>query len=52
MRYDGVVKATSFRLPESTLNDLEALAKKLDMTLTQVLIVAIDRMAAKELKRK
>jgi hypothetical protein len=42
------MRATSFRLPESTLAELAALADKLDMTQTQVLIIAIDRMAEKE----
>ena len=41
---------TSFRLPPSTMRQLRALAKRLGMTLTQVLIQAIDRMAREETK--
>jgi hypothetical protein len=46
------MKATSFRLPESTLNDLNALAKKLDLTLTQAVILAIDRMVGGEREQR
>jgi predicted DNA-binding protein len=42
------MKSTGFRLPEKTTEQLAALAKKLGMTLTQVVVVAIDRMAQKE----
>jgi predicted DNA-binding protein len=37
--------STSFRLPESTMEQLRALATRLGMTLSQALVVAIDRMA-------
>lgn len=40
------MKSTSFRLPDSTYDLLCDLARKLDMTLTQAVIVAIDRLAA------
>jgi len=46
------MKPTSFRLPQKTLNDLKKLSKKLDMTITQVVIVAIDRMSNTELTKK
>jgi hypothetical protein len=45
------MKATSFRLPESTLH-LDALAEKLDLTLTQAVILAIDRMAGDEREKR
>ncbi len=38
------MKATSFRLPDSTDDQLRQLMLKLDMTRTQVLIVALDRL--------
>ncbi len=38
------MRSTSFRLPESTAQQLEALMHHLDMTRTQVLIVALDRL--------
>lgn len=38
------------RLPEATLRQIERLMAKTGMTQTQVLIIAIDRMAAQELK--
>lgn len=38
------MRATSFRLPEQTIGQLNALATKAGMTITQVVIVAIDRM--------
>lgn len=42
------MKSKSFRLPEKTDELLTALATKLGMTYTQVLILAIDRMAKEE----
>ena len=38
------MKATSFRLPDSTAAQLDRLMHALDMTRTQVLIVALDRL--------
>ncbi len=38
------MKATSFRLPNGTVRQLEQLMGQLDMTRTQVLIVALDRL--------
>ena len=38
-------KATSYRLPEATLEQIRRLAAERGMTATQVLVVAIDRMA-------
>ena len=39
------MKATSYRLPEATLAQIQRLALERGMTATQVLVVAIDRMA-------
>ena len=39
------MKATSYRLPEATLDQIRRLAAERGMTATQVLVVAIDRMA-------
>ena len=52
MRYNCGMKHASFRLPEKSLSDLRRLAKALNMTLTQVIIVAIDRMAREEKRKK
>ena len=38
------MKSTSFRLPDSTAEQLKLLMQHLDMTRTQVLIVALDRL--------
>lgn len=38
------MKATSFRLPDSTVRQLKQLMERLDMTRTQTLIVALDRL--------
>lgn len=48
VRYDKAMKSTSFRLPKKTAVQLTALATKLGMTLTQVIILAIDRMSTSE----
>jgi len=48
MLYTVGMKAVNYRLPESTVALLNALAEKLGMTKTQVMILAIDRMAEKE----
>jgi predicted DNA-binding protein len=42
------VKATSFRLPESSIEQLAKLAAQLGMTATQVIVVALDRMFQQE----
>lgn len=41
-------KQVNVRLPAHTIKQLESLAKRFGMTKTQVLILAIDRLAAKE----
>jgi predicted DNA-binding protein len=46
------MKPTSFRLPDSTMEQLRKLADARGMTLTQLIIVAVDRMAAEKLKPK
>jgi hypothetical protein len=43
------MKPTSFRLPDCTLRQLAGLVAKCGGTATQVIIVAVDRMAAVEL---
>ena len=40
----------SFRLPTATIDQIRALASRCGMTLTQVVIVAIDRMASRGAK--
>lgn len=45
------MKPTSFRLPESTIAQLRALAARFGMTLTQALIVAVDRLAQSDAQR-
>ena len=42
-------KATSYRLPDRTREQIAGLAEVMDMTNSQVLIVAIDRLASTEL---
>lgn len=42
---------TSIRLPKSVKEQLEALCIHLGMTKTQVLIVAVERLAKQELKK-
>lgn len=44
-------KQVNTRLPALTLAQIEALAAQSGMTVTQVIIVAIDRMAQAELPR-
>ena len=46
-----VTKPTSYRLEPYTLRLLEQLSKKLELKRPQVLRLAIERMAEKELKR-
>ncbi len=46
------MKATSFRLPDSTVQQLTTLMKQLDMTRTQVLIVALDRLHREVVRKK
>lgn len=43
-------KQFNTRLPESTLEQIEQIAKRTGMTKTQVLILAIDRMAKEQEK--
>lgn len=45
-------KAVSFRLPEVTTEQVAKLCEALGATQTQIIIMAIDRMAREELKRK
>lgn len=52
MRYALFVKSTSFRLPEGTIKQLEEIAEETKMTYTQIVIVAIDRMAMAAKKEK
>jgi predicted DNA-binding protein len=44
-----MASTTSFRLPDRTREHLRALCRELGMTQTQVLVLAIDRMAREEL---
>lgn len=46
-----MASTTSFRLPDGTRDQLRALCKQLGMTQTQVLVLAVDRMAREELIR-
>ncbi len=46
------MKATSFRLPDSTVQQLTILMQQLDMTRTQVLIVALDRLHREVVQKK
>ncbi len=46
------MKSTSFRLPDSTAEQLKILMEHLDMTRTQVLIVALDRLYGEIFPRK
>ena len=52
MRYTRYMRPVSYRLPESTVKLIAKLAQALGMTYTQVLILAVDRLATQELKRK